>query len=199
MADFILPSKTTATFFIRGQINPFPKQVAEFSDEPIGTSYIGTPIYDNLIFLPINTNLASGRIDPITGLDKSALVLNDVLLSVSQPKNIVKTSISGRNGTVKEYIGLGDYEVDVRGFLIHENPNVQPIGQLDLFIEYIQWQGQLSVTSSFLQSFRINSVVIENPVISQQAGFRNRIPFTMRLVSDEDIELQLSDDVNANT
>ena len=199
MADFILPSKTTATFFIRGQINPFPKQVAEFSDEPIGTSYIGTPIYDNLIFLPINTNLASGRIDPITGLDKSALVLNDVLLSVSQPKNIVKTSISGRNGTVKEYIGLGDYEVDVRGFLIHENPNVQPIGQLDLFIEYIQWQGQLSVTSSFLQSFRINSVVIENPVISQQAGFRNRIPFTMRLVSDEDIELQLSEDVNANT
>lgn len=198
------PNINNARRFTRTFINPYPPQRAEDSDEPILYSYLGTPIYDTLILKPDGTELASGalgevvQLDQETGLDRNALILNDVLITITQSKNIVKTPIQGRNGTVKEYISQGDYLIDVQGYIVSKEPNVYPFEQIGLFYDYARLEVQIPVVSKLLGSFDITSMVIEDYRFAQQAGFRNRVPFTMQCSSDQDIEVQLSDDVNSS-
>ena len=41
------------------------------------------------------------------------LVMNDAVVAVSRAKNIVTTQLVGRDGTVKEYINAGDYQLNI--------------------------------------------------------------------------------------
>lgn len=193
------PSGTQVAGAIAGRVNLYPKQTEEFSDNSVATSYLGTPIYDRLVLLTNNTGLGSGIIDPDTGLDKYTLILDEALITVSQTKNIVKTPINGRNGTVKEYISLGDYSISVQAFITSRNPNEFPVEQLDLFELYANLDRQINIESRFLEVFRVRSFVIESYRIGQQQGFRNRIPISLNCISDQDIELQLKETQNVNT
>jgi len=184
MAIFTLPNNPNIST-ISSHANLFPKQTAEPSDTPVATSYLGTPIYDLLIFQNKDTGISED------------MNLADVLLTVSQSKNIVKTQISGRAGTVKEYISLNDFQINVQGYLIGVNPNEFPKNLVALWEQYMNLNTQISVASNFLSIFDITSVVVDTFRIAQQEGFRNAVPFTMSLISDEDIELQLSDDANS--
>ena len=92
-----------------------------------GKSELGTPVYSQVTFglktgsKGVKSYPMDGSLDkPITYSDiKYSLPNSDkvyrlpvmtfqaILISVSFPRNIVKTEIQGRNGTVKEYIGEG--------------------------------------------------------------------------------------------
>ena len=150
------------------------------SDNAIKTSYLGTPIYSNLIF----------DAEPDTPENES-LEFDTVLMEVSMSKNIVKTPIQGRNGTVKEYISDGDYLVAIRGEIVSEYPNVYPKDIVNALINLCQVKHQLAVSSFFLQLFSVSSIVIERYTISEKLGSRNSVPFSIEAYSDEPIELQL--------
>ncbi|MEI8137589.1 MAG: DUF6046 domain-containing protein, partial [Bacteroidota bacterium] len=70
-------------------------------------SYLGTYTFSNLSLT-----------DKSTG---NTIVIDTALFNVTQTKNIITTSIQGRNGTVKEYISLGDYNVTIKGVLTGTN------------------------------------------------------------------------------
>jgi len=198
MPNFILPpSINEARFAIRSQINPFRPQTAEFEDKKEATSYLGTPIFDRVILDPKNTDLIEGRLDPDTNLDAGAIILNDVITTVTQSKVIVKTAINGRNGTVKECIGLGDYQISIRGYLTSRNPNEYPVEDMIKLKRFGDLDKQIVVASNILGEFRITSMVIESYTIDQEAGFRNRVPFILNCVSDQDEEIKIS--ANANS
>ena len=126
------------------------------------------------------------------------LVLQTVLLEVTQTKNIVTTALQGRNGTVKEFVSDGDFVINMIGGIIgetDENGSIQNIGnfypEVDVkkLIEITKVPSALTITSAFLQSFGINEAVITNYTINQPEGQRNVQPFTMALLSDVPADL----------
>ena len=196
MGYILPPSTTEARFAIRSAINIFPPQALDPEDTKEATSKLGTPIYDQVILDTKNTDLAEGRLDPETNLDAGSLVLNEVVTTVTQSKIIVKTPINGKNGTVKEYIGLGDYLINIRGFLVGDNHNERPQELIDKLIAFSELEKQIVIASRIINSFKITSVVIDKCTIDQESGVRNRVPFILNCSSDQDEEIKLSADVN---
>ena len=149
------------------------------ADDPIATTYLSTPVYSNLVFLP-------------TGDIQDQLRIDTVLIVVDQTKNIVKTPIQGRNGTVKEYISDGDYMVNIQGMIVSPYPLVFPKEELDLLIKFCLVGEQIPVTSFFLDMFGITDIVIETYKVSEKRGSRNEVPFEINASSDRPIEFQLN-------
>ena len=185
---FFIPPQLPALnsdFFPRYFFTPDPE------DEPIATSYLGTPVYSNLIFSSEGVDVGSPTtVDPNAG--KQDLRIDTVLMIVQQTKNIVKTPIQGRNGTVKEYISDGDYMVTIMGAIVSPYPLVYPREDVDLLLRYLKLNTQIPVISFFLDLFGIDSVVIEDYEFPEKMGSRNEQPFKILASSDRPLEFQLN-------
>ena len=154
-------------------------------------SYLNTNVFSNLIFEPDPATGQLGTFTDIDGVDQtfSGLRIDTVLFQVGQSKNIVKTSVQGFNGTVKEYTSDGDFEINVAGSIVGENPNEYPETDVQTLIKLLSIPEPLEITSEFLSFFGITNVVVESYAMQQNAGFRNVQPFTIRMLSDRPIEL----------
>jgi hypothetical protein len=176
-------------FFIPGK--PLDSNASQFppADAPVDsvrmnsasegcdvTSMFGTPVWADVV---IKDNVVNGR----------QLQLLWVLVTVSMKKNIVKTVIQGRNGTVKEYICDGDYEITLEGGLFDANPNRYPVEDMNTMVYLLKLAEALPVTSEYLQLFGIQNIVIEGFDLKQQSGSQNVQLFSIKAVSDEPIEL----------
>lgn len=150
---------------------------------PVGTSYLGTPIFTNLVFKSGSYTLAN-RTVAYKGLE-----INTVLVDIQMAKNVVKTAVQGRNGTVKEYISDGDYEINIRGALVSPVPTLYPTDEVAALRDLCQVPDKLEVISSFLQLFSIHYLVIESFSFPQREGFYNTQLFELKCVSDLPIDL----------
>lgn len=156
-------------------------------DESIATSYLGTPVYSNLV-------ISNGQwVDPVTGVitKYSGLRVDSAIMQVSGDKNIVMTEIQGRNGTIKELINNRDYQIQIGGFLISHQINVAPIEEKNVLIKICQAQAPVEVVSQFLNDFGIYNLVIQSYSIQEEQGHRSRIPFTLTCVSDLPYDLEI--------
>lgn len=116
-------------------------------------------------------------------------VCETVLVSINQTKNIVKTPIQGKKGTVKEYIGLGDYALTVNGIITGSN-GVYPRSDVQTLKVLMCCNEAITVTSWYLQMFDINSIVIDSFDCNQDEGGYSRQPFSIQASSDEDTNLR---------
>ena len=123
--------------------------------------------------------------------DKSLNVqLWDVKVDVTFENTIVKTAMTKRRGTVKEYISAKDYSFTVAGNLIADSQYGFPITELQELINLFQVEENINIRNVFINSFDVYKLVLESCSIPQSSQkFVNAIPFNMRLVSDDDIEL----------
>lgn len=158
-----------------------------FPDGSTPSAMLGTPVYDQVI---LKRDIDSSNVDDIFKFDS-------VLVTVSQSKNIVKTPIQGRNGTVKEYISDGDYDITLKGVIVNENPLRSPLEFIETLHNLLLEQNELSIVSNYIVLFGINYVVIESYNFNQVEGSVNQIQFDMKLLSDEPVELKLGIDPNA--
>lgn len=150
-------------------------------DVEVGKSLLGNPVYSNLIFAA----------DPDT-VENQDLVINDVLLEVYQPKNIVVTQVAGRPGTIKEYISDGDFEINVRGRIVSNQPNVYPIEDVTALKNLLNLNKTITISSNFLNVFEISTVVVTEYSFGEIEGVRNIQPFFIRLISDTPIEIAVN-------
>lgn len=120
------------------------------------------------------------------------LVLNDAVVAVSRAKNIVTTQLVGRDGTVKEYINSGDYQLNIvvgvvavrDGVIVDEYPE-EGLRELRAFLEENK---ALSVHSVFLDLWDINRVVIKNYSLTQ-ATESNYQTLSISALSDEEYSI----------
>ena len=84
--------------------------------------------------------------------DGQTLVINDAVCAISRAKNIVTTQMVGMDGTVKEYINEGDYQINI----------VVDVAAVR--------NGDIDVHSVFLEIFAIGSIVIKNFSVSQDTA-----------------------------
>jgi len=148
-------------------------------------SKLGTVVYSNIIF-------NAGVI-----LDENGVAdywndfrIDDVLLSVSQSKKIITTEIQGRDGTVKEYIGLDDFQIQITGRL-NGTYNVNP-KDLTRQLKIILSAGQpLEITSWYLQNLDITDIVVKDFNFGQTEGEYSTQYFTINALSDKRFEAKI--------
>lgn len=138
-------------------------------------SYLGTPVFADL-------TLKADEAD-------EGVNIQTVLFEVDQQRNIVTTTVQGRNGTVKEYISDGDYAVTLRGLLVDPDPYTYPAQQMQELMDRLTLPQSLVAVSGFLQLFQIYNLVITGYRFFQIEGFQNTQAFELQCISDVPVEL----------
>lgn len=178
-----------------GASGGYSKQKAE-SNDLLGLSSLqslsalGTPVFGKLNFLPgVYSTIKFGK--KIT-LPYGALSLDTVLITVSMSKNIVPTPITGRKGTIKEYITEDDFVVNIKGSLVDKSAGRYPIEQMALLRSICSATESIKVASDFLALFSITHLVIKSYSFQQSEGYHNVQLFDLNCVSDMPIELSIN-------
>jgi len=179
-------------------------------DERIATSYLGTPVFSNLIFGKVIENILTKYVPGTSVLVGDAkanyyydlkgiatpfypIRIDTVLLTVSRSKRIVKTELQGYDGTVKEYIGADDYQITANGVL-NIGEHVYPQSAVELLKTICNIPDQIPVTSKFLEIFGIDYVVITDFNFDEQRGNRSEQAFTITMISDVAPELEVGEE-----
>ena len=106
------------------------------------------------------------------------------LISVKQNKNIVETLIMGKNGSIKEYIGLKDYEVKLEAILFGKNGQF-PADKVEALNKYLQYGQVIPVTCNYLNDFfNINYILVKDFDINMEIGGFSQQTVTITGISD---------------
>ena len=163
-----------------------------------------TPIYDSFLLMkPVgwidyNYDLKTEKFieDDISSklLDEGSggILIEGCIIEVTQTKNIVTTQVAGYDGgTVKEYIGAGDYQITLRGFLQTNYPDLYPTDQITMLKSYLDAPVNLQFESAFLKMILPPDydLVCSSYNFFQQQGLRNVQYFEINFISDGNFEL----------
>lgn len=100
--------------------------------------------------------------------------IQNCIIDVTVPNNIVKTEIAGQNGTIKEYINTGDAEITIRGFFSSPLPDRFPEINTRMLQSYLKAPLALKITNAFLNDvFGVTQIVVNSFNFFQQEGLRN--------------------------
>lgn len=157
-----------------------------YKDSPIAVSPLGTPVYSDVTFL--STSYIDKKGNTIT---TPRVNFQAILVSVVFPRNIVKTEIQGRDGTVKEYIGEGDAQITFRGVLTGRNGQ-HPADQIAQLKTIIKAPVPIPVSCAYLQNLDIDTVVFEDRELGQEEGGHSYQAFSLNAISDTPQELQIT-------
>lgn len=154
-------------------------------------SYLGTNVFSNLNIQYI-----------IKGENKpqiKRLMVDTALFVVTQTKNIITTPIQGRDGTVKEYISLGDYKVNIKGVIAGypgTYPQLKAQGAYNSpvadLIDACNVNRAVDVESWYLTMFGIYKLVITDFTIGQNEGEFALQPFEISALSDTPFQLDIT-------
>jgi len=158
-------------------------------DDPLYNSILGTPIYCDLT-LGDPTNAAANAWTNNDGIQKSfkAMTFATILMTIDQTKVVERTSIRGRDGTVKEYIGMDDYQVTINGIIPGSN-GVYPRSDVASLKQLLEAPIALVATSWWLQLFDIHYLVIDDFCIPQLPGEQSQQTFSIHAMSDSQLEV----------
>nr|WP_314801606.1 DUF6046 domain-containing protein [uncultured Capnocytophaga sp.] len=132
-----------------------------------------------------------------------SLLFPEVIISITQQRNIVTTSLQGRDGTIKEYISNGDYGItlDIALTDYEGEPDEQtdeefllpkqdyPISRVETLRKLLTTPQTVEVESDFLYAFGIRSAVVTSFSL-QQETHSNRQSVQIQMLSDEPYEIK---------
>lgn len=163
-----------------------------FKSEPVKSnqtaiqSYLSTPVFSNLNLI-------------IDQDEQSRIMIDTALFVVTQTKNVITTSIQGRDGTVKEYISLGDYKVTIKGIISGYQgtyPQYETQGKYNSPVQDLlticQSNKAINVESWYLTMFGIHKLVITDFTIGQNEGEFALQPFEITALSDTPFQLDIT-------
>jgi len=116
---------------------------------------------------------------------------HEILVGYNRPKNIVKTPMQGKDGTVKEYISMDDWQITIQGFIIDYDVMAYPIDRVSELNEWFAINKELTVVSDWMTRLGIFNVVVESLDLPPMPGVANAQAFELVLLSDEPVELEL--------
>jgi hypothetical protein len=168
----------------------------EQANRPDATNWMGLPVFDTVTF----DSLVYTRSSDGKNIGIGKMQLQNCMHIVSMVKNVITTPITGSDGTVKEYIGLGDYSITLSGMLINKHANTPPELETRQLFEFCRAPVPLKVASNFLSYFEIFSIVVTGePTFTQIEGTRNAILFSIPCVSDIPFEVEYNQNNKGKT
>lgn len=136
--------------------------------------------------------------------DGKEFIFNECIITLNMEKNIVTTALQGRNGTIKEYISDGDYNISVDAGIstytldYKEDFDIAyPIDAVAELKKFLSIPEALEVQSDFLEIFGIKSAVVKSFGL-QQETHSNRQSINIQMLSDEPYEIKLKEDSFSN-
>jgi hypothetical protein len=151
---------------------------------------LGSPVFDAVIFKKPNGDATLSSQNNGGQITSEDLVLPIALLTITQEKNIVRTAIQGRNGTIKEYVSDGDFSVNIKGVIVGVDSNKPPVTELKKLDSFCTSPLTLDVVCNVLDYFKIYTVVIMGYTYEQREGMRNVYDFNLNCVSDIPFEIK---------
>lgn len=133
-------------------------------------------------FMPL-TFQKSGDID-------QDLILESAVVEVRNSKNVVITEIQGRDGSIKELINNGDYQISIRGMFAFKGMD-WPRENVKLLRQYMELGSSIKVSHELLENLGIYEIVITDWDLPESA-FINIVSFTIQALSDNPAEYKLS-------
>jgi hypothetical protein len=153
-------------------------------------SWMGTPIIGLLRFKGgefKKYNTQGELIDYVIG---ETFFPPTTMFTFFRAKKMTLTELLGSNGSVKEIFGLHDWSIDVKGLCL-DTPGSSAREKMNSLLEWEQIVSSINVSGKLFTQKNINSIVMEEFKEESVQGSPDVIPFTMRLISDEPIELFL--------
>lgn len=168
-----------------GKMGPVP-----VIDQPIATSILGTPVFCDLT-LGDPVNQAANSFTDNNGVRRTFKAMNfqTILMTIDQTKNIEKTKIQGLDGEIKEYIGMGDYQVTINGIIPGGN-GIYPRDDVNTLNQLLSAPIALVAISWWLQLFNIHNLVIDDFNAAQLPGEQSQQAFSIHASSDQNYEAQ---------
>lgn len=160
-------------------------------------TFFGQPFIGDITLCPEINGKKQTFID-VNNLKNGPITLEPVnistcLITVNNEKNIVKTPIIGRNGTIKTYMNNSDYDITIEAILfapddpdfLGDNYNgVYPYNLVNKLIAICEAPCFISISSDYLNQFYIYNIAIEEYDISQEEGKYSQQKVTIKAVSD---------------
>ncbi|MCB9245978.1 MAG: hypothetical protein H6606_06060 [Flavobacteriales bacterium] len=126
-------------------------------------------------------------------LGKSFRLPNEPLVRVVKQKNLVKTTISGNDsaagGVVIEQVNAGNYQIDIRGVILNEDPYTPqyPQDAVEQLIEFCESAEALTVECDLLENiFKVRKLIIEEFTIDPMPGRPYSQSYALSCFSYED-------------
>lgn len=153
-------------------------------------SAFGLPVFGALTLAgsSTNSNLNYETLDGKT-ISLAPIVIPIVLFEITQEKHIVKTSIVGRNGTIKEYASDGDFQINIRGIISSNANDVYPVNEVQSLLEYCNAPVDIVATSDVLALFGITNIIVDSFKFEQIEGNRSTVPFEINALSEPAYEI----------
>lgn len=163
-----------------------------------GAGLLGLPLFAKATFYKAvsGTKPVGATLLPQPRYGPALLTLADPIVQVSRETIIVTTSIQGRSGQVKEYIGNGDFTITFKGVLapLVNDGRVSrnyPTPQVEALRAMCTDGKTLEVVCYLLQPLGIKNVVVKKLSLPPMAGYTNLQAYELECVSDDPIELTL--------
>lgn len=121
------------------------------------------------------------------------LMINDAMVSLSREKHIVRTTLVGLDGTIKEYICNGDYDISIAvGIVAVENGQIvdeYPEEGIRRVREFLDENKAVEVSSLFFDIFDIPRMVVTRFSVRQDTQ-SNRQTIDIKALSDDDYTIK---------
>jgi hypothetical protein len=149
----------------------------------------GLPVLDILVLGGVKYETMN-VLGAVTNITLPTVTLGIALLEVNQTKNIVTTSVQGRNGTIKEYISDGDFMINIKGILASNAQDTYPVDLFNALLKYCTAPVSFPASSLYLNRFGITDLVIQDYSFPQVEGVRNIQPFEIKCLSETPFEIK---------
>jgi len=170
-------------------VNASPKDFSQSNGSQLTDKYKGKDVWLPVKFVNLEPKVFGA----------SEILLPYVTVRISNKKNIVKTSVAERSGTVKELYSIDDYSIEIKGFLIDDENRVWPEAQILQVKKFFEYPQSLNLDNALTNLFlgqKDNEdhyrVSIESFDLPEVSGGRKHIrPFSMKCESDSVFTLEL--------
>lgn len=136
------------------------------------------------------TSLGTVYYMPVT---VGGLEIPNAQISINSKKQIVETSIAGREGTIKELISAEDYKISIEGLWISDTDDYPEDGIEDfrkLYNRHEAVELKCAMTDIFLQED--DKVVLTDFDCPKMQGKQNSQSITFNAISDKYYELEIN-------
>lgn len=121
------------------------------------------------------------------------ILLENAVVDLTRTKNIVTTPVQGLDGTVKEYISNGDWQITVRG-IIAQKQYGYPKEKYKQLLKFLQINKPIKVINQWINDAEIYSIVITDYKLPYNPHI-NCIIYEFNALSDKPIELKINENV----
>ena len=156
---------------------------------------LGTPVFDTITFYGNGTNgdISYYDLQQQKTVTVPKMTLDIALITVNKNITISKTNVQGANGSVKQYINLDDYDIEIKCIVTSEIPDTSPDEQIRQIHKITSATCEINVASNFLTLFVITCIVFNGQQpFTQDESARDVKKFTLNCLSETPFSIKVT-------